>query len=80
MLISCGGGGGGGGDSVVDAAGDVATADKGTVTLLVTDAPTDDFKEINLTILKAELLCDSGNQVLFSGVKEFDLLRLDGRN
>ena len=71
MLVSCGGGGSG--DSAV---GDVATAEKGTVTLLVTDAPTDDFKEINLTILKAELLCDGGKEELFSGLKEFDLLQL----
>jgi hypothetical protein len=74
-LVSCGGGGGGS-DSVVGTADGLTTADKGTVTLLVTDAPTDDFKEINMTILKAELLCDSGNQELFSGVKEFDLLQL----
>ena len=73
LLISCGGGGG---DSVVDTAADLATADKGTVTLFVTDAPTDDFKEINMTVLKAGLLCDSGYQKLFSGVKEFDLLQL----
>jgi len=76
ILVSCGGGSGGGSDSVVDTAGNLATGDKGTVTLLVTDAPSDDFKEINMTVLKAELLCDSGNQVLFSGVKEFDLLQL----
>jgi hypothetical protein len=73
VLVSCGGGGDGGVDSTAD---NLATADKGTVTLLVTDGPTDDFKEINLTILKAELLCDSGNQELFAGEKEFDLLQL----
>jgi hypothetical protein len=76
LLISCGGGGGGGSDSVVSTPGNLTTADKGAVTLLVTDAPTDDFKEINMTVLKAELLCDSGNQELFSGVKELDLLEL----
>ena len=74
-LVSCGGGGGGS-DSVVGTADGLTTADKGAVTLLVTDAPTDDFKEINMTVLKAELLCDSGNQELFSGVKELDLLEL----
>ncbi len=72
LLISCGGGS----DSVVSTPGNLTTADKGAVTLLVTDAPTDDFKEINMTVLKAELLCDSGNQELFSGVKELDLLEL----
>jgi hypothetical protein len=74
LLISCGGGGGS--DTVVNTSDSLTTADKGAVTLLVTDAPTDDFKEINMTVLKAELLCDSGNQELFSGVKEFDLLEL----
>jgi len=73
-LVSCGGSGGGTADDLATA--DLATADKGTVALLVTDGPTDDFKEINLTILKAELLCDSGNQQLFSGEKEYDLLQL----
>ena len=72
MLVSCGGGS----DSAGDSTGDVVAAEKGTVTLLVTDAPTDDFKEINLTILKAELLCDGGKEELFSGLKEFDLLQL----
>jgi hypothetical protein len=72
ILVSCGGGSGGGSDSVAD----LAPADKGTVTLLVTDAPNGEFEEINLTVLKAELLCDAGNQELFSGLKKFDLLQL----
>lgn len=72
LLASCGGDS----DSAVDTAGDLTTAGKGTVALLVTDAPTDDFKEVNMTVLKAELICDNGNQELFSGVKEFDLLQL----
>ena len=72
ILISCGGGGGG--SDITSTGGNVA--EKGTVTLLVTDAPTDDFKKINLTVLKAELLCDSGKEVLFRGRKTFDLLRL----
>ena len=76
MLVSCGGGGGGGGDSTGEVTGGVVGVEKGTVTLLVTDAPSDDFKEINLTILKAELLCDAGKEELFSGLKEFDLLQL----
>jgi hypothetical protein len=77
MLVSCGGGGGGGdSDSTGEVAGGVVGVEKGTVTLLVTDAPSDDFKEINLTILKAELLCDAGKEELFSGLKEFDLLQL----
>lgn len=69
-LVSCGGGG-----RDENTGGD-PPAGKGTVALLVTDNPTDEFKEINLTILKAELLCESGRQELFSGMKKFDLLQL----
>ncbi len=70
-LVSCGGGG-----RDENTGGDPAAAGKGTVALLVTDGPTDEFREINLTILKVELLCESGKQVLFSGMKKFDLLQL----
>ncbi len=74
FLFACGGGGGGS-----NGGGGVATlspAGTGTVTLLVTDAPNDDFDAINLTVIKAELLSDSGSVTLFSGEKTFDLLRL----
>jgi len=71
VLVSCGGGSSGGGDD-----GDLATADRGTVTLLITDAPTAEFKKIYLTILKAELLCDDGRKELYSGTKTVDLLQL----
>ena len=70
-LVSCGGGGGGSSSD-----GDVASASRGTVALLVTDAPTDDFKQINLTVRRAELLCEGGKEELFSGLKKFDLLQL----
>ncbi|MCK5667762.1 MAG: DUF4382 domain-containing protein, partial [Gammaproteobacteria bacterium] len=73
LLISCGGGSGGGSD-IASTGG--SAADTGTVTLLVTDAPTDRFKEINLSIIRAELLSDDGNKELFRGKKKFDLLQL----
>lgn len=70
ILSACGGGGSGGGDS--------ASGDKpGTVGLLITDSPSDDFQEINLTVTKAELLSDSGSQTIFSGNKTFNLLDLE---
>ncbi|GMQ88629.1 MAG: hypothetical protein BMS9Abin09_0058 [Gammaproteobacteria bacterium] len=74
FLFACGGGGGGsnGGGSVAT----LSPAGTGTVTLLVTDAPNDDFNAINLTVIKAELLSDSGSVTLFSGEKTFDLLQL----
>ncbi len=74
FLFACGGGGGGS-----SSGGEVATlspAGTGTVALLVTDAPNDDFDAINLTVIKAELLSDSGSATLFSGEKTFDLLQL----
>jgi hypothetical protein len=69
FLFACGGGGSGGG-------GTVSPAGTGTVTLLVTDGPSDDFDAIYLTVVKAELLSDSGKVTLFSGKKKFDLLQL----
>lgn len=74
FLFACGGGGGGGDAStstnVAPAAG------TGTVTLLLTDGPTDEFKQINLTITRVEFLSDGGKHTVFSGVKHFDLLQL----
>ncbi|HHJ16766.1 MAG TPA: DUF4382 domain-containing protein [Gammaproteobacteria bacterium] len=72
FLFSCGGGGGG--DTA--ATGTVSPAGTGTVTLLVTDAPSDDFSAINLTVTQAELMSDRGSVILFSGNKTFDLLQL----
>jgi len=70
FLFACGGGGSGGGVTTVSPAG------TGTVTLLVTDGPSDDFDAINLTVVKAELLSERGRVTLFSGNKTFDLLQL----
>jgi hypothetical protein len=75
LIMSCGGGGGGGstGGGATNIESGLGT---GSVTLLATDAPTEEFKEINLSIVKAELLSDSGRVTVFSGEKEFDLLQL----
>ncbi len=73
MLASCGGGGGGGGGGVSNTTSEPGV---GTVALLATDAPTDEFAEINLTIVKAELFSDSGRVTVFDGEKVFDLLEL----
>ena len=70
LLLGCGGGGGGTDATTLSPAG------TGTVTLLVTDAPSDDFNAINLTVTRAELLSDRGRIELFSGQKTFDLLQL----
>ncbi len=65
-LAACGGGGG----------STVAPAGTGTVALLVTDGPTDDFDAVNLTVTRIELLSDSGRVTVFSGNRTFDLLTL----
>jgi hypothetical protein len=78
-VTSCGGGGGGGGGGGItdgSSSGVTTTAESGTVTLLATDAETDQFSEINLTIVKAELLSNEGSEVLFEGTKTFNLLAL----
>jgi hypothetical protein len=72
FTASCGGGGGGSG---------VATdAGAGSVTLLITDAPADDYDEINVTFTRAELLSEEGRVLLFSGVKTVDLLDLQAHS
>jgi hypothetical protein len=68
MLASCGGGGST--DTSNTAAG------SGSVALLLTDAPSDDFDEINITVVKAELLSDNGKVTLFKGERTFNLLDL----
>ena len=67
LAAACSSGGGGG----------VNTSDgTGSVALLLTDAPTDIFDEINLTVIKAELLSDGGRVTLFEGNRTFNLLDL----
>lgn len=48
----------------------------GTVALLVTDAPSDIFEEINITVIKAELLSENGHVTVFEGERTFNLLEL----
>ena len=52
------------------------TAGSGSVALLLTDAPSDIFEEINITVIKAELLSDDGRVTLFQGERTFNLLDL----
>ena len=48
----------------------------GSVALLLTDAPSDIFEEINITVVKAELLSDDGRVTIFKGERTFNLLDL----
>jgi len=70
-LAGCGGGGG----SSSDSGGGGGT---GSVGLLLTDGPADDFDAVNITIVKAELLSDSGRVTIFEGNETVNLL--DYRN
>ena len=48
----------------------------GSVALLLTDAPSDIFEEINITVVKAELMSDDGRVTIFQGKRTFNLLDL----
>jgi len=52
------------------------TGGTGSVALLLTDAPSDIFEEINITVIKAELLSANGVVTVFQGERTFNLLDL----
>jgi hypothetical protein len=68
MLAGCSSGGNTDTQNTTSAAGSVA--------LLLTDAPSDDFDEINITVIKAELMSDQGRVTIFQGEDTFNLLDL----
>ncbi len=70
VLTACGYGGGNNADTSDTAAG------TGSVALLLTDAPSEDFDEINMTVIKAELMSDHGRVTIFQGNRTFNLLDL----
>jgi hypothetical protein len=69
-LSACGNGGGGGSTS------ESASSGTGTVAVLITDAPGSEFDEINVTVIRIELLSDTGRVTIFEGEKTFNLLQL----
>lgn len=68
FLVACSGGGSSGPG--------VAAVQTGTVGLIVTDNPTDEFDEILVTFSCAKLLGDDGQVTIFEGEETFDLLSL----
>ena len=72
VLAACGSGGSGS-DSTDNS--NIASG-TGSVALLLTDAPSDIFEEINITVVKAELMSDNGRVTLFQGERTFNLLDL----
>ena len=72
LLAACGGGGSSSGDMPAPA----AAATTGTVVLLFTDKPSDEFSEINLRVVEAKLIGGDGQPTLFQGSKIINLLDL----
>jgi len=54
----------------------VAPTGTGTVVIMLTDAPTDELRAINLDVTEATLIGDAGQQIVFSGKKSINLLDL----
>jgi hypothetical protein len=74
LIAACGGGGS---SSPVQASGPApAVATKATVGIILTDASAEDYDHAYVTISSVELLGDGGNQLIFSGNKQIDLLAL----
>jgi len=72
FLVACGG------SSSNDTS--VAQPTTGTIGLLFTDAPTDEFSAIKLNVVEAILISDGGHQTLFQGSEPIDLLNLTNFN
>ena len=70
VLAACGSGGSDNTDTSNIASG------TGSVALLLTDAPSDIFEEINITVVKAEIMSDNGRVTIFQGERTFNLLDL----
>jgi len=68
VLVSCGGSGGNDSNN-----NDGRT---GTIALLFTDRPTDEFNAIKLNVVEARLIGGNSQQVLFQGSEPIDLLDL----
>ena len=77
LLIAGCGGSGSGGTTTSSPAG---PAETGTVGLIFTDKPTEDFSAIRLNVIKAVLIGDDGQETLFDGEKSIDLLNLTNFN
>ncbi|HSD70757.1 MAG TPA: DUF4382 domain-containing protein, partial [Woeseiaceae bacterium] len=72
FVSSCGGGG----TDADQPAQLPPPANVGKVGLLLTDKPSDDMSEINLDVIEAILIGDSGQHTLFTGLKRINLLDL----
>lgn len=72
LLTGCAGSSDGGGSP---GGGETHT---GTVAVLLTDAPSDDFSQVNVTVTEISILSNQGGQVtIFSGSRPINLLELE---
>ena len=69
-----------GGSGSSDSATPTPASSTGTVALLFTDKPTDEFSAIKLNVVEAVLIGEEGQQTLFNGSKSIDLLDLTNFN
>ena len=69
LFVACGGGGGSPGSGVVPSGA-------GTVAITMTDGPAENFDEINVTVVKIELVSANGHVTVYEGSKTFNLLAL----
>ena len=67
LVVACGGGSGG---------SSAVSGGTGSVAIAMTDGAAEDFDEINVTVVKIELLSDSGRVTIYAGNKTFNLLDL----
>lgn len=66
ILFGCSGGGGGGGEQQLGGNSSISPADTGRVVVLLTDKPTEEFDEINVSILRVELLSEGGKITIYN--------------
>ena len=71
LFVACGGGGGSSSPSVSPVSTGV-----GAVAIAMTDGAAEDFDEINVTVVKIELVSESGHVTVYEGNKTFNLLDL----
>ena len=74
-LVACGGSGGSSSSDNPD-----PLPATGTVGLFLTDKPSDEFSEINISVVSATLIGGDGQQTLFQGSREINLLDLTNYN
>ena len=67
VVVACGGGSGG---------SSAVSGGTGSVAIAMTDGAAEDFDEINVSVVKIELLSDSGRVTIYEGNKTFNLLDL----